>query len=36
MAKVTLMALLSLLVMLAAAAGMAQRHRLKELRVLVA
>ena len=36
MAKVTLRALLSLLVMLAAAAGMAQRHRLKELRVLVA
>ncbi len=36
MAKVTVRALLSLLVMLAAAAGMAQRHRLKELRVLVA
>ena len=36
MAKVTLRALLSLLVMLAAAAGMARRHRLKELRVLAA
>ncbi len=34
-AKVTARSLLSLLVMLAAAVGMAQRHRLKELRVLV-
>jgi len=34
-AKVTVRALLSLLVMLAAALGMAQHHRLKELRVLV-
>jgi len=34
-AKVTLRSLLSLLVMLAAAVGMAERHRLKELRVLV-
>jgi len=34
-AKVTVRSLLSLLVMLAAALGMAQRHRLKELRVLV-
>lgn len=36
MAKVTVRSLLSLLVMLAAAVGMAQRNRLKELRVLVA
>jgi IS5 family transposase/transposase len=35
-AKVRVRSLLSLLVMLAAAVGMAQRHRLKELRVLVA
>ena len=35
-AKVTVRSLLSLLVMLAAAVGMAQRNRLKELRVLVA
>ena len=35
-AKVTVRSLLSLLVMLAAAVGMAERHRLKELRVLVA
>ena len=35
MAKVTVRSLLSLLVMLAAAVGMAQRNRLKELRVLV-
>ena len=35
MAKVRVRSLLSLLVMLAAATGMAQRHRLKELRVLV-
>ena len=35
-AKVTARAVLSLLVMLAAAVGMAQRHRLKDLRVLVA
>jgi len=35
-AKVTVRSLLSLLVMLAAAVAMAQRHRLKELRVLVA
>jgi len=34
-AKVTARSFLSLLVMLAAAVGMAQRHRLKELRVLV-
>ena len=34
-AKVTVRSLLSLLVMLAAAVGMAQRHRLKELRMLV-
>jgi transposase/IS5 family transposase len=34
-AKVTVKALLSLLVMLAAAVGMAERHRLKELRTLV-
>jgi IS5 family transposase len=34
-AKVTVRSLLSLLVMLAAALGMAQRYRLKELRVLV-
>lgn len=34
-AKVTVRSLLSLLVMLAAAAGMAQRHRWQELRVLV-
>lgn len=34
-AKVTVRSLLSLLVMLAAAVGMAQRHRLKELRTLV-
>ena len=33
--KVTVRVLLSLLVMLAAAVGMAQRHRLKELRTLV-
>jgi transposase len=33
--KVTTRAMLSLLVMLAAAVGMARRHRLKELRVLV-
>ena len=35
-AKVTVRSLLSLLVMLAAAVGMAQRHKLKELRMLVA
>ncbi|MBI2848046.1 MAG: transposase [Chloroflexi bacterium] len=35
MAKVTVRSLLSLLVMLAAAVGMAQRNRLKELRTLV-
>jgi len=35
MAKVTVRSLLSLLVMLAAAVGMARRNRLKELRVLV-
>ena len=34
-AKVTVRSLLSLLVMMAVAAGMAQRARLKELRVLV-
>ena len=34
-AKVTVRALLSLLVMLAAALGMARRQRWKELRVLV-
>jgi SRSO17 transposase len=34
-AKVTVRSLLSLLVMLAAAAGMAQRHRWQDLRVLV-
>ena len=34
-AKVTVRSLLSLLVMLAAAVGMAQHHRLKELRSLV-
>jgi IS5 family transposase/transposase len=34
-AKVTVKALLSLLVMLAAAVGMAERHRLKEVRTLV-
>ena len=34
-AKVTVRALLSLLVMLAIGVGMAQRHRLKELRALV-
>jgi len=33
--KVTVRSLLSLLVMLAAAVGMAERHRLKEMRVLV-
>jgi len=36
MAKVRVRALLSLLVMLAAAVAMAERNRLKELRVLVA
>lgn len=35
MAKVTVRTLLSLLVMLAAALGMAQRHKLRELRTLV-
>ncbi len=35
MGKVTVRALLSLVVMLAAAVGVAERHRLKELRVLV-
>ena len=34
-AKVTVRSLLSLLVMLAAAVGMAERHRLKEMRTLV-
>jgi IS5 family transposase len=34
-AKVTVKSLLSLLVMLAAAVGMAERHRLKEIRMLV-
>jgi len=34
-AKVTVRSLLSLLVMLAAAVGMAERNRFKELRVLV-
>ncbi len=34
-AKVTLRSLLSLLVMLAAAVSMAERHRLKEVRTLV-
>jgi hypothetical protein len=33
--KVTVRSLLSLLVMLAAAVGMAERHRLKEVRTLV-
>lgn len=34
-AKVTVRSTLSLLVMLAAAVGMAERHRLKEMRILV-
>ncbi len=34
-AKVTVRSLLSLLVMLAAAVGMAERHRLREVRTLV-
>lgn len=34
-AKVTVKAMLSLLVMAAAAVGMARRHRLSELRVIV-